>query len=143
MRINFITGMDICTLHFYLLIHIAEIARVLRSLDARIPTTFRTRGQIRASSVAQIHSGNPLASAAVLPQGTARDPSGRCEHPREMCLSSSYVNGKRRELFRVCGRKHDEELEGVERWYGEAEASGGKYSRFQGNRVMTQFRKDR
>jgi len=33
--------------------------------------------------------------------------------------------------------------EGGERWYGEAEASGGKYSRFQGNRVMTQFRKDR
>lgn len=30
-----------------------------------------------------------------------------------------------------------------ERWYGEAQASGGKYSRFQGNRVMTQFRKDR
>lgn len=32
---------------------------------------------------------------------------------------------------------------GGERWYGEAQASGGKYSRFQGNRVMTQFRKDR
>lgn len=32
---------------------------------------------------------------------------------------------------------------GGRRWYGEAGASGGKYSRFQGNRVMTQFRKDR
>lgn len=31
--------------------------------------------------------------------------------------------------------------DGRERRYGEA--SGGKYSRFQGNRVMTQFRKDR
>lgn len=58
------------------------------------------------------------------------------------CLRRTQT-GRGESRVGVCGRRHDEELEGEERWYGEAEASGGKYSRFQGNRVMTQFRKDR
>lgn len=94
--------------------------------------------------------GNPLVSVANLPQGAARS-RRRIVTTRiyEGVLSSS--DGKRERCARVFAVGGTTRREGRERekgeegggWYGEAEASGGKYSRFQGNRVMTQFRKDR
>jgi hypothetical protein len=94
--------------------------------------TPHARGEIRASSVIEIRSGDPL-------QGTARDPDGG--FAKDVPLGRTQV-GTERSRAGVCGR-------GVwtrrpKGWRGgEAEASRGKYSRFQGNRVMTQFRKDR
>lgn len=58
-------------------------------------------------------------------------------------MQESAVEGttkRERERGREIERERGRREEG---WYGEAEASGGKYSRFQENRVMTQFRKDR
>lgn len=59
-----------------------------------------------------------------------------------MCRLRRIVT--RREEGEMCKSQADGGVQlgdGRERRYGEA--SGGKYSRFQGNRVMTQFRKDR
>lgn len=58
--------------------------------------------------------------------------------------SDANVRETRERCARVCGREYEETRgRGGGVWNGEAEASGGKYSGFQGNRVMTQFRKDR
>lgn len=54
--------------------------------------------------------------------------------------SDSNIEGGGRDVQESDGRGYNGG-DGRERRYGEA--SGGKYSRFQGNRVMTQFRKDR
>lgn len=88
--------------------------------------------------------GNPLASVANLPQEVARS-RRRIVTTRiyEGVLSSSDSNVRGKRCARVSGRGYNETREREGGRGGEAEASGGKYSRFQGNRVMTQFRKDR